>query len=84
MKKIPMRKCVVTQEQFPKQELIRVVLTPDKEILVDETGRLNGRGAYLKKDIAVIEKAQSKKVLDRAFKTQVDEAVYETLKSYVS
>ena len=79
-----MRKCVVTQEQFPKQELIRVVLTPDKEILVDETGRLNGRGAYLKKDIAVIEKAQSKKVLDRAFKTQVDEAVYETLKSYVS
>ena len=84
MKKIPMRKCVVTQEQFPKQELLRVVLTPDKEILVDETGRLNGRGAYLKKDIAVIEKAQSKKVLDRAFKTQVDEAVYETLKSYVS
>lgn len=84
MKKIPMRKCVVTQEQFPKQELIRVVLTPDNEILVDETGRLNGRGAYLKKDRDVIEKAQTRRVLDRALKTKVDDAVYETLIQYVS
>ena len=79
-----MRKCVVTQEQYPKQELIRVVLTPEKEILVDDTGRVNGRGAYLKKDLEVIEKAQAKKVLDRALKTKVDPSVYEMLKQYVS
>lgn len=84
MKKIPMRKCVVTQEQYPKQELIRVVLTPEKEILIDDTGRVNGRGAYLRKDLEVIEKAQAKKVLDRALKTKVDPTVYEMLKQYVS
>ncbi|HKM23793.1 MAG TPA: YlxR family protein [Erysipelothrix sp.] len=84
MKKIPMRKCLVSQEQFPKQELIRVVLTPEKEILIDETGRINGRGAYLRKDLEVIEKAEARKVLDRALKTKVDASVYEKLKQYVS
>ena len=84
MKKIPMRKCLVSQEQFPKQELMRVVLTPEKEILIDETGRINGRGAYLRKDLEVIEKAEARKVLDRALKTKVDASVYEKLKQYVS
>lgn len=79
-----MRKCLVSQEQFPKQELIRVVLTPEKEILIDETGRINGRGAYLRKDLEVIEKAEARKVLDRALKTKVDASVYEKLKQYVS
>ena len=84
MKKVPLRKCVVTQEQLPKQELIRVVLTPEKEVKIDDTGRLNGRGAYLKKDMAVIEKAQAKNVLDRALKTKVPAEVYEMLVDYVS
>lgn len=84
MRKVPLRKCVVTQEQLPKQELIRVVLTPEKEVKIDDTGRLNGRGAYLKKDKAVIEKAQAKNVLDRALKTKVPAEVYEMLVDYVS
>lgn len=83
MKKIPMRKCVVTQEQYPKQELIRVVLTPEKEIVIDSTGRVNGRGAYLKKDTEVFDLALKKRVLDRALKTKVDDAIYEELKQYV-
>ena len=56
-RKIPLRSCVITKEQLPKQELLRVVKTPEGEVKVDETGKLNGRGAYIKKDIAVLEKA---------------------------
>ena len=48
MKKIPMRKCVVTNERFPKKELVRVVRTPENEIKVDPTWKMNGHGAYLK------------------------------------
>ena len=49
MKKIPMRTCLVTREKLPKQELIRVVRTPEGSVVIDETGKANGRGAYLKK-----------------------------------
>ena len=49
MKKIPMRSCIVTKEKLPKKELIRVVRTPEGNVIVDETGKANGRGAYLKK-----------------------------------
>ena len=57
-KKIPLRTCIVTKEKLSKQELIRVVRTPEKEIIIDETLRANGRGAYLKKDLEVFEKAK--------------------------
>ena len=63
-KKIPMRSCVVTKEKYPKMELVRIVRTPENEVIVDLTGKANGRGAYLKKDITVIEKAQKTKVLN--------------------
>ena len=53
MKKIPMRSCIVTKEKLPKQELIRVVRTPEGNVIVDLTGKANGRGAYLKKDLEV-------------------------------
>ena len=49
MKKIPMRSCVITKEKLPKKELIRVVRTPDGEVIIDTVGKANGRGAYLKK-----------------------------------
>ena len=57
-RKIPIRTCAITKERLPKQELIRIVRTPYGEILVDDTGKLNGKGAYLKKDIIVINKAK--------------------------
>ena len=65
VKKVPMRTCVVTREQFPKNELIRVIRTPEGEVTVDTKGKANGRGAYLKKDKEVILKAQKSKVLDK-------------------
>ena len=64
MKKIPMRSCVVTKEKLPKKELIRVVRTPDGSVIVDETGKANGRGAYLKKDLETIERARKSKILN--------------------
>ena len=54
-RKIPLRTCVVTKESLPKQELLRIVRTPEKVVKVDETGKLNGKGAYIKKDLAVLE-----------------------------
>ena len=50
VKKIPLRKCVVTQERLPKQELLRVVKNNEGVVMVDLSGRANGRGAYIKKD----------------------------------
>ena len=79
MKKIPMRSCVVTLEKLPKKELIRVVRTPEGSVVVDTTGKLNGRGAYLKKDLAVFEKAKKSKVLDRHLEVSVDDSLYEAL-----
>lgn len=79
MKKIPTRTCIITKEKLPKQELIRVVRTPEGSVVVDTTGKLNGRGAYLKKDLAVFEKAKKSKVLDRHLEVSVDDSLYEVL-----
>lgn len=76
LRKIPMRSCVVTREKLPKQELIRIVRTPDNIVIVDESGKSNGRGAYLKKDIEVIKKAQKSKVLNRILEVDIPEDIY--------
>lgn len=83
MKKIPMRTCVITKEKLPKQELIRVVRTPEGNIIIDETGKANGRGAYLKKDIDTFEKAQKSKVLNRQLETNIPDSIYEDLKKLI-
>lgn len=79
VKKIPMRTCVVTREQFPKMELIRVLRTPEGEVTIDTKGKANGRGAYLKKDKDVILKAQKTKVLDKILEVSVPNEIYERL-----
>ena len=75
MRKIPMRMCVVTREKFPKQELIRVVRT-DNGVIVDETGKVNGHGAYLKKDKEVFEKAKKTKILNKVLEVDIPEEVF--------
>ena len=79
MRKIPMRTCVVTHERFEKKELIRIVRTPEGEIIVDETGKQNGKGAYLKLDAQVIEKARKNKALNRALEVEIPDSIYEEL-----
>ena len=82
-KKVPLRSCVITKEKCPKMDLIRVVRTPDGEVIVDLTGKANGRGAYLKKDLEVFEKAQKTKVLQRHLEVEIPEAVFEELKKLI-
>ena len=78
-KKIPMRSCVVTREKLPKQELVRVVKTKDGEVLVDLSGKANGRGAYLKKDKEVFEKAKKFKILDKILEIEISNELYDEL-----
>ena len=79
MRKIPMRKCVVTQQRLPKKELVRVVRTPDGEIKVDATGKMNGRGAYLKLTAEVISLAQKSKVLAQILESEIPMYIFEEL-----
>jgi hypothetical protein len=70
--KVPQRKCIGCNESKPKKELIRIVKTPEGEMLVDDTGRTNGRGAYICNDPECLQKAIKTKGLNRAFKMNVD------------
>ncbi len=78
-KKVPMRSCIITKEKCAKQDLIRIVRTPDGQVIVDLTGKQNGKGAYLKKDISVFEKAKKSKALDRVLDIIVPEEIYDKL-----
>ncbi len=79
-KKIPMRMCVACRTMRPKKELVRVVRTPEGETKVDPTGRANGRGAYLCRDLSCLEKAVRSKALDRALDVRIDSGILESLK----
>ena len=79
IRKIPMRTCVVTKEKLPKGELIRIVRTPSGEVIIDETGKANGRGAYLKKDKEVFLKAKKNKTLNKVLEVEVPDKVFEDL-----
>lgn len=83
MKKIPMRTCLVTREKYPKGELVRVVRTPEGKVVIDETGRTNGHGAYLKKDLEVLERAKKSKILNRTLEVEVPDEIFEQLKDMI-
>ena len=78
-RKIPLRTCIVTKEVLPKQELFRIVINKEKEVSIDLTGKQNGRGVYLKKDISVINKAKDLKLLDKKLEVKLEEKLYEDL-----
>lgn len=82
-RKVPMRTCVVTREKCEKKDLVRVVRTPEGEVVVDLTGKRNGRGAYLKKDLDVFNKAEKNKILEKILETEIKENIYEELKELV-
>lgn len=78
-KKIPMRKCLGCMQSFPKQELIRIVRTPENEVLIDLKGKKSGRGAYLCKDKACLKKAIKAKRIQNNLEVQLSEELIETL-----
>lgn len=83
-RKIPMRSCVVTKEKLPKIELLRIVKTPEGNIVADESGKLNGRGAYIKKDITVLDKAKKSKILDKILETEISEDIYDEITKIIN
>ncbi|NMM51202.1 RNase P modulator RnpM [Paenibacillus aquistagni] len=78
-RKVPLRKCVACQQMMPKKELIRVVKTPQDEVLIDLTGKKSGRGAYLCGKLSCFKLAHKSKALDRALKHPVHSDIYEQL-----
>ena len=83
VKKIPMRTCVVTNEKLPKNELLRIVRTPEGEIKADLTGKLNGHGAYIKKDEETLNKAIKNKALERHLECSITNDVYEEIREII-
>ena len=79
VKKIPLRQCIGCGEMKSKKEMIRVIKTAEGEILLDATGRKNGRGAYLCPSMESFKKAVKGRGLERSFKMAIPREVYETL-----
>lgn len=84
MRSVPQRMCLITREKYDKRDLIRVVRNKELGVIVDDTGKVNGKGAYLKKDKEVIEKAIKTKALERALETEIPDNIYEELKELVN
>ncbi|MBS4750029.1 DUF448 domain-containing protein [Granulicatella sp. zg-ZJ] len=82
-RKIPMRKCVVSQELFPKKELTRIVRQPDGTVAIDPTGRLNGRGAYISLNPTLVEKAKQTKIFEKQLEVKIEDAFYDELYAYL-
>ena len=83
-RKIPMRCCVITREKLPKVELLRIVKTPEGSVVVDTSGKMNGRGAYIKKDNLVLEKAKKSKILDKILEINISDDVYEEINRIIN
>lgn len=83
MKKMPERTCVITREKTLKKDLLRVVRDKEGKVSVDSTGKANGRGAYLKKDKEVINKAKTTKALERILEVTIPESIYEEMLNLV-
>ncbi len=78
-KKIPMRRCVGCGEMKNKKDMMRVLKTADDSVILDKTGRKNGRGAYLCMDRECLRKACKNRGLERSFKMSIPHEIYESL-----
>ena len=83
-RKIPMRKCVVSNEMKPKKEMIRIVRSKEGEISIDPTGKLAGRGAYLSMEPDVVQRSWDNKILDRVLESKLTDEFYQELFDYVT
>ena len=79
-----MRRCLATNESFPKKELLRIVRTPEGNVVVDVTGKTNGKGAYISKSMEALELAKKKKVLNRALECEIPESIYEDIEKVIN
>ena len=79
MKKIPQRQCIGCREMKNKPDMIRVIRTPEGEIRIDATGRMNGRGAYICRSTDCLSKARKARRLEKSFSCKIEESVYEVM-----
>ena len=82
-KKVPMRMCNGCMEMKPKKELIRIVKSPEGVVSVDLTGKKSGRGAYICKSVACLDKAFKAKRLNKNLETTIDDVIYNNLKDEI-
>ena len=83
-KKIPVRRCVGCGEHFPKAELVRVLRTPEGEVVLDLVGKKSGRGAYICKNATCFKKARKSKRLDTSLECTIPETVYDRMEEEIS
>lgn len=83
-KKVPQRKCLGCNEMKSKFELIRVVKDQTGQVKLDPSGKANGRGAYVCKNVTCLEKAQKSRRLEKTFKMGISQEIYETLKEEIA
>ncbi|MGN0249839.1 MAG: RNase P modulator RnpM [Oliverpabstia sp.] len=79
VKKVPLRKCIGCNEMKNKKEMIRVLKTTDDQVILDATGKKNGRGAYLCFSKECLQKAMKSRGLERSLKMPIPQEVYESL-----
>jgi predicted RNA-binding protein YlxR (DUF448 family) len=82
-RKIPVRKSVISNKNFPKKELLRIVRNQNNQVVIDPTGKASGRGAYLSYSLEEVAEAQRKKVFERIFKVEIPDQFYDELMKYV-
>lgn len=83
-RKIPLRKCVITGEMKPKKEMLRIVKSKEDEVSWDDTGKKNGRGAYVSLDSQVVKEAKEKDILSNVLRTKVSDSFYDDLLEHVN
>ena len=79
VKRIPTRRCTGCGEHFPKNTLIRVLRTPDGEVLLDLTGKKSGRGAYICKNPACLKKARKSRRIETSLDCHISDELYEKM-----
>ena len=83
VKKVPLRRCAGCSEQKSKKEFVRVVRTPDGDIILDDTGKANGRGVYLCPKKSCLQKARKAKRLERNLDTAIPEEIWNALEEKI-
>lgn len=82
-RKVPYRTCSVTLEKLEKKDLLRVVRNKEGDVFVDLTGKKNGRGAYIKKDLEVLKEAKKRKSLERKLECTIPDSIYEEIEKII-
>ena len=83
-RRVVLRTCVVTKEQLEKKDLLRIVKNKEGLVFVDTTGKANGRGAYIKRDLETLELAKKNKILEKVLEVSISDEVYNELKEIIN